>query len=86
MIFRAISGPLAHRGEDASSAVVALIVVPLGLDVRVDGVRDGPVSAARLMLVDHGRAPAMLKPNRAKPGAECRLGSGSDFRDLVVIN
>ncbi len=40
--------PLAHRGERARRAAVAHVVGPLGLDVAVDGVRDGLVGAARL--------------------------------------
>ncbi len=60
LIFRAISGPLAHRGERARLAVV-IVAVPLtvallGLDVRVDRVRDRPVCTTRLMLVDQSRA------------------------------
>jgi hypothetical protein len=52
----AINVPLAHRGESARWSVVVVIVAALrGLDVDVDGVRDGLVCTARFVLVDHGR-------------------------------
>ena len=40
LIFRAISAPLAHRGERARLAVAVLVAALLGLDVRVDPVRE----------------------------------------------
>jgi hypothetical protein len=47
--------PLADRGERARLAVVLValgVLVPLGLDVRVDRARDGLVRPACLVLVD----------------------------------
>jgi hypothetical protein len=56
VIFRAINVPLAHGGEHPCPAVVVIVVGLLRLDVGVDGVRDRPVCAACLVLVDHGRS------------------------------
>ena len=49
LIFRAISAPLAHRGERARLAVAVLVAALLGLDVRVDPVRErgGPARCPR---------------------------------------
>jgi hypothetical protein len=47
---RAINVPLAYRGEHARWSVVVVIVAALlGLDVDVDGVRDGLVCSARFV-------------------------------------
>jgi hypothetical protein len=51
--FRAINVQLASGDErPGRSIVVVPLVVALGVDVRVDRIRDPVVSAARLMLVD----------------------------------
>jgi len=42
--------PLAHRSEDPCRSVV-IVTGLLGLDVEIDGVRDGLVRPARFMLV-----------------------------------
>jgi hypothetical protein len=49
---RAISVQLASGNQRTGCTVILAALVALGLDVRVDRIRDPPVSATRLMLVD----------------------------------
>ena len=49
---RAIGVQLASRNEPLGRSIVIIALVALGLDVRVDRIRDPLVSATRLMLVD----------------------------------
>jgi hypothetical protein len=70
LIFRAINVPLAHRGERACLAVVVIVLASLGLDVRVDRVRDRLIRTARFMLVDPRRALAVVThPSHQVPQA-----------------
>jgi hypothetical protein len=48
--FRAINVQLASRDERPSRAVIVIVLVPLGLGVRVDRIRDPLVSAVPFML------------------------------------
>ena len=80
MIFRAISVPLTHGGERARLAVVVLVAALLGLDVGVDGARDGLVRAARFVLVDHGRSLAVVP----HPGHEVPQPRAAGRRERVA--
>jgi hypothetical protein len=68
--------PLAHRAKHVRRSVVVVIVAALlGLDVDIDGVRDGLVCAARFVLVD-GR-PIVVEASLVAP-----VGGGLDRRGL----
>ena len=57
----AINVPLARRDQRPSQAVVAILVrASLGADVGLDRIHDRRVGAARLVLVDHGGALAVV--------------------------
>ena len=86
---RAISGPLASGDQDAGRPVFA-VASPgvLGLDMRVDGVRDRRVSAPGLVLVDH-RGPFAVMPHPGhqvpEPGTALRRELISSVPEVVEM-
>ena len=77
---RAISGPLASGDQHAGRTVLIVAALGLlGLDVRVDGVRDRRVGALGLVLVDQ-RGPFAVVPH---PGHQVSEPGAAVGRELV---
>ena len=77
---RAISGPLTSGDQYAGRPVLVVAALRLlGLDVRVDGVRDRLVCAAGFVLVDH-RGPVAVVPH---PGHQVTERGAALGRKLV---
>jgi hypothetical protein len=77
---RAISVPLATRGQSSGRFVAVVVLSRLVVDVRVNRVRDRLVGPARLVLVDH-RGPRRVMPHAGHKVAQSGPAVG---RELIA--